>query len=91
MKTWNASQVALTTPTNFPIGTKVRSFDFPGRRDCYIEGTVVSVDAEIYGIEVTARVLEGKPGRAAVGSIVYPPINGLPTWTGGVTAGVEAV
>ena len=82
------------------VGDRVRSFDFAqhrqleGERACFMEGQVVGFE-EIQGcnrfvIEVT-RCVFGGVERADFPSRIFPPVNGIPTWTGEVTDFVEAV
>lgn len=64
----------------FPeIGDRVRSFDFPNRRDCYIEGTLLDI-AEVggykqYEIEVNKQYIEGKEVSFQYDRM-YVPANG---------------
>lgn len=88
---------ALTGPL---VGDKVRSFDFhymrdlEGPRSCYMEGQVVGLEriegCWRYKIEVTRCVGGGKE-RSDFPAVIYPPVNGTPTWTGRVTDGVEVI
>ena len=92
-------------PQEIVIGTRVRSFDFPGRvgavraltgeRACYIEGEVVAIKHDPglsrYCIRVDRDVFGGKDEDDRVGDIVYPPVNGTPTWGGKTTNYVEVV
>jgi hypothetical protein len=82
------------------IGTKVRSFDFhhmrdlEGPRSCYMEGKVVGFEeirgCQRYVIEVEL-VIGGGVENDERPAIIYPPVNGTPTWTGRVTDGVEVI
>lgn len=36
----------MTTQFNFQNGDVIRGYDFPGRKDCYIEGVVVDANFE---------------------------------------------
>ena len=73
-------------PNTHAVGTKVRSYDFPSSRTCYVEGIVDGYGGEVfpsdehYRIRVTKRVWEGKeepvPERE---KFVYPPFFG---WRG---------
>lgn len=81
----------MTTPTNFPVGAKVRSFDFPGRNDCYIDGTVLAIEHGCYLIKVESVMLDGEErvrDAASFGTTVHAPLNGIPCIFGGVTSGV---
>ena len=87
------------------IGTRVRSFDFTGpgeygrdlegERACYVEGEVVAFDhlqgCPRYRILVDRDVFGGKEEETRLGDLVYPPINGTPTWGGNITNYVEAI
>lgn len=74
------------------IGDTVKSFDFEGRDDCYIEGTiagftelegcrryVVKTTKRVFGDEVK-ELVEDHPEKT-----VYPPLNGTPSAMGGET------
>lgn len=82
--------------TSIGVGDLVRSYDLDGIDDCYIEGTVVSIEhmdgCDRYRIAINARVLGGfgdeLPREA---SFVFPPVNGTPTSMGGITRGVERI
>lgn len=80
--------------TNIRAGDKVRSYDFPGRVDCYVEGTVegfVERDGcQRYVIAVDRRVLEGRNVSLAHRDPyqVFPPVNGTGTTFGGTCRGV---
>jgi hypothetical protein len=82
------------------VGDLVRSFDFDGHEDCYVEGRVERIgympdgpdDCERYHVRPTRRVFGGE--ELAAGNIppmVYPPLNGTLTWTGRKTDGVRKV
>lgn len=80
------------------IGSKVRSFDFhsrdtTGEDACYVEGEVVDIrwdgGCDRYVILIEKQVFAGKEEDTHVGTLVLPPVNGTPKWTGGVTDGVE--
>jgi hypothetical protein len=75
-------------------GDKVRSYDFEGRRDCYVEG-VVSGFEEVEGcnryvLRAERRVIEGRE-VASEADTFYPPVNGTPRLFGGVCDGVELI
>lgn len=75
------------------IGDEVRSYDFPQRKDCYVEGVVqgfpVMDGCMRYQIEVSRVVWEGTPEPAPRDYRVYPPINGTITLRGRLTDSVE--
>ena len=62
---------------NFPVGTRVASFDFPGNHDCFVIGTVVEVNRDTYSILVEKQIFDGVLVTGKVGKMVHPPINGL--------------
>lgn len=80
------------------VGDRVRSFDFPGiRDDCYVEGIVLMIgrfgsfgnDCSRYVIVVEKAIREREVQTDFGGDlIVYPPVNGTPTWLGKITDGV---
>lgn len=77
------------------VGDTVRSFDFDGRTDCYVDGIVEAIgpvaefrDCDRYTIRVTCQVFAGKP-QAKHTPHVYPPVNGTPKLFGGVCNGVQ--
>ena len=81
------------------IGDRVRSFDFDchdleGERACYMEGQITGVDqfegCWRYKIEVRRSIFRGQE-MSDFPSVIFPPINGTPTWTGRVTGGVEVI
>lgn len=78
--------------TELKVGDKVRSYDFDGRKDCYVDGTLTEVqndgECDRYAIKVEAKVWCGVL-ESDFPEFVYPPVNGLPNWLGGVTAFVE--
>jgi hypothetical protein len=78
------------------IGDRVRSFDFEGRDDSFVEGPVIGFDAENfdckrYVIKCELSMFGGDPDPQRIGEIVYPPVNGTRTWMGGVTNCVKKV
>jgi hypothetical protein len=75
------------------VGDRVRSYDFAGTRDCYVEGLVEAITPPLegcarYKIRVERQVLGGvtAPVRA---EFVYPPVNGTHTMMGRLTNLVE--
>ena len=62
------------------VGSKVRSFDFPHSRECYVEGTI-----EGY------KKIEGCEVEDPYDGHVFPPLNGTPKLFGGVCEGVEPI
>ena len=82
------------------IGNKVRSFDFhymrdlEGPRSCYMEGVVTGIEevrgCDRYVIVVDRCIAAGKE-RSDFPEVIYPPVNGTPTWMGRVTDGVEVI
>lgn len=77
------------------VGNKVRSYDFPHDRECYVEGVVENLTekegCERYRIRVTRRIWAGEDITAPLNGCVYPPVNGTPALFGGVTNFVELV
>lgn len=81
------------------VGDRVRSYDFPGIADCYIEGTVIDIGRhpadphrDRYHVQVEREVLEGKEDEPTpAGKIVLPVVNGTPNWLGGVASGVVKI
>ena len=78
------------------IGMLVKSYDFPGRKDCYIEGTVVGEKmiegCPRYEIICSREIWAGKElesGESRIGMKFYPPFNGTPKSMGGSCNGVE--
>jgi hypothetical protein len=81
-------------------GDTVRSYDFKGQKDCYVEGVVREIKSfegcDRYVIIVHRDVYRGleipqfeKSSR--VGQEVFPPVNGTPRLFGGYTGEVELV
>ncbi len=77
----------MTIPTRSPDHvvserSLVRSYDFDGRDDCYIEGYVIGHDhyegCRRYKIYVERRVIGGKETKVYKPWIVMPPVNGTP-------------
>ncbi len=79
------------SPSRFPIGSRVRSYDFEGNTRSYCEGALVDyADFEgclCYVIRVTLRLWSGKVLKAHE-TFVRPPVNGTPSWIGGNMCGV---
>lgn len=80
------------------IEDTVRSYDFEGRKDCYVEGVVIGfVEREgcnRYVIRVERDVVRGLEQRfegTRVGTNVYPPVNGTRKFFGGVCNAVEKI
>jgi hypothetical protein len=70
-------------------GDRVRSFDFAGVAECYVEGTIESITEPIegcprYKVRVEQRVFNGAL-LAKKPDYVFPPVNGTPTMTGKAT------
>ena len=79
-------------------GSRVRSYDFAHRPDCYVEGVVEEIrrfpelgffDCARIMVAVDRRVI-GDAEVAVTQKHVYPPVNGVPT-LGGTTDGVEVL
>lgn len=89
----------MATGKDIKIGSLVKSFDFEGRKDCYIIGTVVGEKmmegCPRYEVLCSGEVWEGKEleGDEAtrVGILFYPPQNGIPKSGGGICNMVEAL
>jgi hypothetical protein len=83
------------------VGDEVRSYDFPGFSTTeYVEGVVEKVgysplgrDCERYHVRVKRQVVRGLEVEDSplIGQLVYPPVNGTPSWLGGKTSGVERI
>lgn len=91
----DGDRIVWPTPNEIKPGDRVRSYDFEGRRDCYVEGVVVEIvergGCDRYAINVERIVFADKSpslGRANLGNI-YPPVNGTPKLFGGICNGVE--
>ena len=81
-------------PVKIKIGRRVKSYDHPTKQS-WVEGVVTGF-REVggcfrYVIHVDRDVDQGKDYEHRVGTEVFPPIKGTPTWFGEVTAGVELV
>lgn len=62
---------------NFPVGTKVRSYDFeplPDRGDCFVEGTVTGNDGDRLQILVDRDVFGGRESQGRIGETVFTAI-----------------
>lgn len=72
-------------------GDHVRSYDFAGNRESYVDGVIESVTPPMegcprYKILSNSRVFGGKPIPVpAHEEYVYPPVNGTPTLMGALT------
>ena len=72
--------------------------DIEGEHACFVQGEVLGItdpdehpvfrDCPRYVIHVTRKVSGGKE-RTGGATVMYPPINGTPTWSGSVMDGVE--
>ena len=83
---------------NIQVGSKVRSFDchsrdITGEDACYIEGEVVDIrwekGCDRYIVLIEKQVWSGEEEDSHVGTLIHPPVNGIPKVRGGVTDGVE--
>lgn len=75
------------------VGDRVRSYDFAGVWDHYIEGVVEAITEPMegcprYKLRVERRVVGGQEAPPYA-EYVYPPVNGTPTMMGKVTNLVE--
>jgi hypothetical protein len=74
------------------VGDRIRAYDFEGRDDCYVEGTVVSKDTEGRNKGFAAFVIvvevDGWPkhvnGGSRVGLTTYVPMESMMDWDGRV-------
>jgi len=77
------------------VGDYVRSYDFAGDTDCYVEGEVTGhreyEGCLRYVIVVKARVFGGKPDYLISPYETYPPVNGTRTTFRGTCRGVVRV
>jgi len=93
-----------TATKTIEVGSLVRSYDFSGRTDCYIEGLVerinkfgsaraLRVGHPSYEIRVEKRVIENQEhaGDRLIGALVFPPLNGTADIFGNQTSGVELI
>lgn len=80
------------------IGDKVRSYNFDGRDDCYVEGVVEAIgpfagaeawDCERLHVRVERMVWQGVEQGVEPGRMAYPPVNGTPTVGGKTTNFVQ--
>ena len=71
-------------------GDKVRSYDFEGNEQCYMEGVVIAIvkldGCRRYKIKVERQVWGGEVVREKFSDddCVYPPVNGTVKTFGGV-------
>lgn len=68
--------------TGIKVGDEVRSHDFWGRKDCYVEGEVMELITSLggypmYRIRVTKKVMEDEEVGIQWPE-VFPPANGTP-------------
>jgi hypothetical protein len=79
--------------SDIKVGDRVCSYDFDGRDDCYVEGTVVGFakveGCSRYRIRASLRVIEGV--AVPFDEEVLPPVNGTPRLLGGVCNGVRRI
>lgn len=94
----DSKELVIDQPPLIPIGTLVRSYDFPGNRTCYVEGIVEGYcemmrGCSRYAIRVMAQYFNNvrEEDCDLVGELVYPPMDGIPTTRGTMTVGVEVV
>jgi len=80
------------------IGDTVKSFDFDMVDDCYIQGKVVGFtemdNCTHFVIHMDKMILKGKDItdyylEKTCNFKFYPPVNGIETWMGSVTCGVQ--
>jgi len=82
---------------NWAIGSKLRSYDFEGRKDCFVEGILLKFQyvegCDRYCIVVSRVVFEDKelPDDPQITEHVFPPLNGTAKSFGGVCNFVELV
>jgi hypothetical protein len=81
---------------DIPVGSRVRSYDFEFRDDCYVEGFVEAIEERWGCLRFTIRcdisASEGKRRRVdPTKSVVYPPANGVMHATGGFCNSVRLV
>lgn len=85
--------------TTIKIGDRVRSYDFEHNDDCYYEGVVNGIimgegsarfTCNVYRIQVQRQVWDGMPVPKNC-DVIYPPMNGVETTFGGITAGVVKI
>ena len=72
----------LSPDTSIAVGDFVRSFDFYGFGNCYVEGHVAEIrcidNCDHYVIKVVTKVFEGKEVEVKE-QWVYTPVNGVET------------
>lgn len=85
-------QMDLENRDEIRVGDRVRSYDFPERRDCYVEGKVAAIKehhgCQQYLIQADKSVWRGEQ-VTFTNEWVYAPVNGTPTTMGRTTNGVE--
>jgi len=77
--------------------------ELDGEHACFVEGIVEDItdpeshdffgDCARYAVRVSRRVFGGVEcvGENDTGELVFPPVNGTPTWGDHVTSGVEVI
>jgi len=83
------------------VGDTVRSFDFEFVDNCYIEGKVIDFHfiegCERCMIELDKKIFNGKDTtedylkQVNGDRLVYPPINGTPSWMGDVLNNIKKI
>lgn len=65
------------------VGERIRSYDFEGRQDCYVEGTIQSVDLKggdkgyahfVITVDVCCFPMRQSSGNSRVGTTMYVPL-----------------
>lgn len=87
-------ETLLFSPSHFPVGSRVRSYDFPGNVRWYVEGIIeeyaIFEGCKCYVIRPTLRLMAGKVDRKTVQhQRVWLVVNGTPTVSGVSTAFVQ--
>jgi len=96
----NAKLLVGKQVRSFDFADRPGGRDIEGERACFVQGQVLGITdpdehptfrgCARYIIHVTRKVSGGEE-RDGGASIMYPPINGTPTWMGSVTDGVEHI
>ena len=88
LATLPALEYPTAPDTTVAVGDFVRSYDFPGRTDCFILGSVTAIRGEMYIIAVAARVWQGEVDRVQHTEHVGVQVNGTGHGWYGVLRGV---